>query len=103
MVFESVGDPDYVKILAHLRAAGQRLDEIKRFDMPGFKPSEQYVRELKRFGVLAAGFDLVKDPIDAYAMDRMYWHSLWWSPEPKESERKAEFRILHEEAEHADN
>ena len=103
VIFESADDSDYVKILAHLRAAGQRLDEIKRFDMPGFKPSEQYVRELKRFGVLAAGFDLVKDPIDAYAMDRMYWHSLWWSPEPKESERKAEFRILHEEAEHADN
>lgn len=81
MIFESKEDPDYVKILAPLRAAGQRLDEIKRFDMPGFKPSEQYVREMKRYGVLPAGFDLVKDPIDVYAIDRNYWQSLWWRPE----------------------
>ena len=33
----------------------RRLDEIKRFDMPGFRPNEHYVRELKRFGVLRCG------------------------------------------------
>jgi hypothetical protein len=81
VIFESADDPDYLKILAHVRAAGQRLDEIKRFDMPGFKPNEQYVREMKRYGLLPAGFDLVKDPIDGYALDRKYWQSLWWSPD----------------------
>ena len=81
MIFESADDPDYQKILVHVRAAGQRLDEIKRFDMPGFKPNEQYVREMKRYGLLPAGFNLVKDPIDGYAMDRKYWQSLWWSPD----------------------
>ncbi len=38
MFFESKDDPDYQSILAHIRAAGQRLDTIKRFDMPGFIP-----------------------------------------------------------------
>ncbi len=81
VIFESADDSDYRKILAHIRAAGQRLDEIKRFDMPGFKPNEQYVREMQRYGLLPAGFNLVKDPIDGYAMDRKYWQSLWWSPD----------------------
>jgi len=41
VIFESADDADYRSILAHVRAAGRRLDEIKRFDMPGFKPNEQ--------------------------------------------------------------
>jgi len=81
VIFESADDSDYRKILAHVRAAGLRLDEIKRFDMPGFRPNEQYVREMQRYGLLPAGFDLVKDPIDGYAMDRKYWQSLWWCPD----------------------
>jgi len=86
VIFGSANDPDYRKILAHVRAAGQRLDEIKRFDMPGFKPNEQYGREMKRYGLLPAGFSLVKDPVDGYEMDRKYWQSLWWSPEEKGTE-----------------
>ncbi|MCX6872828.1 MAG: hypothetical protein NTW21_03325 [Verrucomicrobia bacterium] len=86
VIFESANDPDYQKILAHVRAAGQRLDEIKRFDMPGFKPNGQYVREMKRYGLLPTGFDLVKDPINGYVMDRNYWQSLWWNPEQNGAE-----------------
>ena len=103
VIFETVEDPDYVKILAHLRAAGQRLDEIGRFDMPGFKPSEQYVREMKRYGVLPAGFDPVEDPADVYAIDRNYWQSLWWRPETKGSARTAEEQSQHDEAGHTDH
>ena len=29
-----------------------RLDRIKRFDMPEFQPRDEYVREMKRFGIL---------------------------------------------------
>ena len=103
VIFETVEDPDYVKILAHLRAAGQRLDEIGRFDMPGFKPSEQYVREMRRYGVLPAGFDLMEDPIDVYATDRKYWQSLWWCPETQGSERTAELGGHHDEPGHTEN
>ncbi len=86
VIFESANDPDYLKILAHVRAAGQRLDEIKRFDMPGFKPNEQYVREMKRYGMLPADFNLANDPIDGYETDGRYWQSHWWSAVVKGTE-----------------
>ena len=48
VIFASAADPDYQKILAHIQAAQARLDEIKRFDMPGFKPRREYVRDMIR-------------------------------------------------------
>lgn len=80
VVFADTSDPDYGAMLAHLVAAGAALDEIKRFDMPGFRPNEHYVRELKRFGVLPAAFDPARDPLDVYASDEAYWRSLWHQP-----------------------
>ena len=82
VIFASQDDPDFRKILAHLEAARTRLNEIKRFDMPGFKPRPEYVRELKRFGVLAESFDLAKDPINVVSTDAAYWRSLWHRPAP---------------------
>ncbi len=47
--------------------------------MPGFRPNEHYVREMKKYGVLPA--DLGPNaPIDPYATDRAYWRSLWHKP-----------------------
>jgi hypothetical protein len=80
VIFSSRDDPDFQKILAHIRAAGARLDEIKRFDMPGFRPRPEYVREMKRFGVLPTSFDDTKDPLNAYEADQRYWESLWFRP-----------------------
>jgi len=80
VIFRDADDPDYRRILAHLRAAKAKLDEIKRFDMPGFRPTIQYVREMKRYGVLPAAFDAATDPIDVYATDRAYWRSMWHRP-----------------------
>jgi len=79
-VFRDTDDPDYRKMLASIAQFKDRHDQTKRFDMPGFKPSPHYVREMKRFGILAADFDLAEDPIDAYTVDREYWQSLWWEP-----------------------
>ena len=74
VVFDSTADPDYQAILTHLRAAADRLSEIKRFDMPGFQPRYEYLREMKRYGVLPADFDLKNPPkVDAYDLDRRYW------------------------------
>jgi cytochrome c553 len=81
IVFASPGDADYQKILAHIKAAQAKLNQIKRFDMPDFKPNQHYVREMKRYGVLPAAFDLAKDPIDVHATDQAYWRSLWHRPE----------------------
>lgn len=83
VIFASADDPDYQKILAHLQAAQARLDEIKRFDMPGFKPRPEYVREMKRYGVLASSFDPVNDPIDVYKADQAYFRLFWHRPTRK--------------------
>jgi len=73
-------DPDYRTLLAMCEAGRRRLDEIKRFDMPGFRPRPEYVREMKRYGVLPASLDPTKDPIDVYAVDRRYWDLFRWRP-----------------------
>lgn len=81
IVFAEKADPDYQKILVHLQAAGARLDEIGRFDMPGFQPRYEYLRELKRGGVLPADFDLHNPPpVNAYELDREYWQQFWPRP-----------------------
>jgi hypothetical protein len=78
VVFADKADPDYQKILAHLQAAKARLDEIKRFDMPGFQPRYEYLREMKRYGVLPPDFDLKNPPkVDPYELDREYWQQFW--------------------------
>jgi len=79
-VFASKEDPDYQCLLAMCQAGKRNLEQIKRFDMPGFKPPAEYVREMKRYGLLPAGFDPAKDPIDVYEMDRKYWDSFIYTP-----------------------
>ena len=78
-VFADTNDRDYQKILAMCRDGKRRLEEIKRFDMPDFRPTPGYVREMKRYGILPN--DLPENaPIDVYATDRAYWRSKWWKP-----------------------
>jgi len=76
-VFADTADPDYRKILADVRATRRALDEVKRFDMPGFRPSRHYVREMKRYGILPPGLEAAREPIDVYATDETYWRSFW--------------------------
>lgn len=80
-VFNHTEDPDYVTLLAAIRRTKAQLDEISRFDMPTFRPTQAYMREMKRFGVLPQDFE-ADAPVDPYALDRAYWKSLWWDPEP---------------------
>jgi predicted component of viral defense system (DUF524 family) len=54
---------------------------VPRYGTPGFRPNWQYVREMKRFGVLPAEFDPARSPIDIFATDQAYWKSLWPSAE----------------------
>ena len=79
-VFADANDPDYQKILALCQEGKRHLEQIKRFDMPGFRPAKTYIREMKRYGLLPR--DLPENAlIDVYAADRAYWRSLWWQPE----------------------
>ncbi|MCX6915555.1 MAG: hypothetical protein NT167_21335 [Verrucomicrobia bacterium] len=79
-VFRDTEDPDYQAILGAVRAAKARQENIGRFDMPGFRPNEHYVRWMKNFGILPESFDPVKDAINPYETDKAYWRSLWYHP-----------------------
>ncbi|MDP6543424.1 MAG: hypothetical protein QGH60_05490 [Phycisphaerae bacterium] len=79
-VFKDTKDPGYQAILAAVRKEKGKLDRIKRFDMPGFRPNKHYLREMKVYGVLPKDFDLAKDPANPYELDRKYWESHWHKP-----------------------
>ena len=79
-VFTTTEDPDFQAILGMCQAGHRRLGEIKRFDMPGFRPRPEWIREMKRCGVLAEDFDLANDPIDVYATEQSYWEFQQYHP-----------------------
>ena len=76
-VFNGVDDPDYRLLFESILATQSALNDMKRFDMPGFRPGPEYVREMVRFGILSRAPD---KPIDLYAADRAYWQSHWYRP-----------------------
>jgi hypothetical protein len=78
-VFADMTDPDYQAILSMCQAGKARLETIGRFDMPGFRPPEPYLREMVRYGVLAQ-MPAPGAPVDTYALDEAYWQSLWYRP-----------------------
>jgi len=83
-VFCTTHDPSYQKILVEIVRARDRLEQVRRFDMPGFRPNEPYIREMKRFGILPSGLG-AQDPVDVYATDEKYWRSFWLSDRPRDT------------------
>ncbi|MEX0320996.1 MAG: hypothetical protein AB3N63_02480 [Puniceicoccaceae bacterium] len=79
-VFNDSSDPDYQSILALIEAGKTRLQEVKRFDMPGFQPPSAYLREMQIYGILPADFDPMVDLVDGYALDRQYWDLFEYRP-----------------------
>lgn len=80
-VFSGKADPDYRTLLAMVEGGKKRLEEVKRFDMPGFRPREEWVREMIRYGILPASTK-PDSPMDVYEIERRYWKSLWYDPSP---------------------
>ncbi len=79
-VFASTTDPGYQAIHAMIVAGKEFLErDSTRFDMTHFKPRADWVREMKRYGVLP---ECVKpeEVTDAYAIEHDYWKSLWHQP-----------------------
>ncbi|NQU26206.1 MAG: hypothetical protein HQ567_33380, partial [Candidatus Nealsonbacteria bacterium] len=75
-VFADTTDADYQTLVSMAAAGKENLASIKRFDMPGFLPRPQYLRELRHYGILPPDHpDDAK--VDVYALDRDYWQSLW--------------------------
>jgi hypothetical protein len=81
-VFQDTDDPDYQLLLASIRQGTAELQAKPRFPSPDFQPNPQYVREMKKYGVLPPSFDLGKDTLDVYEADQHYWRSLWFDPKP---------------------
>jgi hypothetical protein len=82
VVLTGKDDPRYQAILSGIVRAKQHLDEIKRFDMPGFVPRPEYIREMKRYGVVPKEQN-PSLPVDVYDLDQKYWSSLWHVPTEK--------------------
>jgi len=76
--FQGTQDPGYRSLLAALGGVKERLDAVPRYGTPQFRPNRQYVREMKRFGVLPARFDPARDPIDVFQIDQQYWRLFWY-------------------------
>jgi hypothetical protein len=79
-IFAATNDADFQKISAMISAGKKRLDEIKRFDMTGFKPRIEYLREMRRYGILPDDTDLTNVTANPYDLDQRYWQSLWYHP-----------------------
>jgi hypothetical protein len=79
VVFADRADPDYQTLKAMCVAGGKHLAQIKRFDMAGFRPRRDWVREMKRYGILPPQTQ-VEQTIDVYATEQQYWRSLWYRP-----------------------
>jgi len=85
MIFAGTDDPDYQKIVTYV-ARGRRylLEDCNRYTMSFPSPNNgpntplqfvarpDYIREMKRYGVLPPDFD-PKQSIDPFSVERRYW------------------------------
>jgi hypothetical protein len=78
-VFSTPDDPDYRTLLAMAAAGREKLAVLKRFDMPGFLPRPEYLREMRHYGTLPVNH-ADDAPVDPYLLDQAYWRSLWYQP-----------------------
>jgi hypothetical protein len=70
----------FTSVLAMIVAGKEFLErESTRFDMPQFRPRADWVREMKRYGVLPDGVK-PEEVTDVYAIEQDYWKSLWHQP-----------------------
>ena len=80
VIFKSKNNPDYKILLKYIEESQNHIKVNKRWNMPGFKPSKYYIRELQKFGILSENFNINKDKFDIYDLDKRYWESLWYYP-----------------------
>lgn len=79
-IFPGTDDPDYQRMLKGIQQGKAELDVRPRWGTADFQPNRQYVREMKRFGILPSNYDASTEKIDVFATDLMYWRSLWHHP-----------------------
>jgi hypothetical protein len=75
MVFGDANDPDYQQLLASVRtASGYFAKNIRRFDMPGYRPNDFLVRYYRNWGIIPKDYDVAKQGWDAEALDDLYFN-----------------------------
>jgi hypothetical protein len=79
-VFKSKSDSGYCQLLASLQKAKVHIDANPRYATRGFKPNRQYIREMKKFGILSQDFKLDKSDMDIFSLDERYWRYFWYDP-----------------------
>ena len=60
-------DPGYRVLLALIEQGKAELDAKPRYGTPGFQPNRQYIREMRRFGIVPPDFDPAHDSVDIFA------------------------------------
>jgi hypothetical protein len=80
-IFKDKNDPDYQFALACIQRGQKVFADRPGWGMQGWKPNKDYIREMKRFGILPRLFDSAKDDFDPFKVDQQYWQSLWPSLE----------------------
>ena len=75
-VFASTDEPDYQVLLAAILDAKALHDSDPRWDTPGWIAPVEYIREMKRHGILPESFDQETDPLDPHETDRRYWRAV---------------------------
>ena len=81
-MFDTADDPDYQTLLESIRDGKKYLEQIKRFDMPGFQPRQEYLRELRRYGLIPKAKGRYDAPdqqsvdYDVYQLEREHWGSV---------------------------
>jgi len=78
--FSSKDNQQYQALLAAMQNGKRQMEQVPRFGTTEFKPNRQYVREMKRFGVLKPEFNLDREPIDIFETDQHYWQLFWYRP-----------------------
>jgi hypothetical protein len=79
IVFASKDDPVYMQTLRSIERTHQQLMAGKRFDMPGFRPNTDYIREMQKYGFVKK--DLAPDELfDYYQAEREYFDSFFYDP-----------------------
>ncbi|MCP4782568.1 MAG: hypothetical protein GY903_03470 [Fuerstiella sp.] len=75
-VFASKEDPDYQILLKAIRETKALHDSDPRWDTPGWKAPVEYIREMKRHGILPESFDQATQTLDPHETDQRYWHAV---------------------------
>jgi hypothetical protein len=75
--FEGTNDQNYRSLLDAIWRNKKRVDKKPRYGTPGFKPNVQYIREMKKYGVLSPEFDFNREHIDVFETDQKYWKIFW--------------------------